>query len=76
MAYWVKDMALSLQQLRSLWAGLISALGRSACVGAAKKEKNPRHSCHGAAEMNPTRNYEVAGSTPSFAQWVKDLVLL
>ena len=34
-----------------------------------------RSSRHGAAEMNPTRNHEVAGLIPDLAQWVKDLVL-
>ena len=29
----------------------------------------------GAAEMNLTRNREVAGLIPGLAQWVKDLVL-
>ena len=32
-------------------------------------------SCHGAAEMNLTRNLEVAGLIPGLAQWVKDPVL-
>ena len=35
----------------------------------------PRSSCHGAAEMNPTRNHEVAGSIPGLTQCVKDMAL-
>ena len=36
-----------------------------------KKNSHP-----GAAEINPTRNHEVAGLVPGLAQWVNDLVLL
>ena len=32
-------------------------------------------SCHGTAEMSPTRNHEVVGLIPGLAQWVKDLAL-
>ena len=40
------------------------------------KNLTNRSSQFGAAEMNPTRNHEVAGLIPGLAQWVKDLVLL
>lgn len=40
-----------------------------------KKEKD-WSSHHGAAETNPSRNHEFAGSIPGLPQWVKDLVLL
>ena len=33
------------------------------------------NSCHGAAEMNPTRNHEIGGLIPGLAHCVKDLAL-
>ena len=42
----------------------------------AETQKTSGSSHHGALEMNPTRNPEVAGLIPNFAQWVKDLALL
>ena len=34
-----------------------------------------KSSCYGAAETNPTRDYEVADSIAGLAQWVKNLAL-
>ena len=39
------------------------------------KKRMEGNSCHSAAETNPTRNDEVAGSIPGLAQWIRDLVL-
>ena len=44
--------------------------------GEGKKRIRKGSSCHGAAEMNPTRNHEVPDLIPGPAHWVKDPELL
>ena len=40
-----------------------------------KKERKKGRSCHGTAEMNPTRKHEFVGSIPDLTQWVEDTAL-
>ena len=47
----------------------------SSNISMLRKEISQWSSHRGTLETNPTRNHEVAGSIPSLAQWVKDLVL-
>ena len=80
MAQWVKDPAFSLLWLwLLLWfrvQSLAWELGTPACHGIGQKNpQKPGSSYCGAEETNQTTNHKVAGSTPGFAQWVKDLAL-
>ena len=74
MAQQVKDPAV-------IWVNAVAwvqylAQGFPYIVGIAKNRKQRFRSSHGGvAEMNPTRNHEVAGSIPGLAQRVKDPAL-
>ena len=53
---------------------LVLAGGLESMILSIKSYKN-RSSCCGSVETNSNRRYEVAGSIPVLAQWVKDPVL-
>ena len=70
---------------RELWCSLQTWLGSRVAVAVARLAatapigptigstiKSRQSSYHGSAEMNPTRNHEVAGLIPGLALWVKD----
>ena len=69
---------LSSLETSTTWAFLakgleLSFLLESSKGGETRLEAEIGSSPGGTEEMNPTRNHEVAGLNPGFAQWVKDL---
>ena len=49
---------------------------RTYCRALSQDSLSSWSSCHGAAEMNLTRNQEIMVLIPGLTQWVKDLALL
>ena len=56
-----------------LFSDLVSSVAVNRGVQVSFQNTDFRSSHCGAAEMNPTRNREVAGLIPGLVQWVKDL---
>ena len=76
MAQRVKELVLSLQKIFAALPSVLSLAWEFLHgIGVVKKKKSNRSSHNGAAEMNETRNHEVAGSIPGLTQWVKDPAL-
>ena len=74
---WAKDLVLPQLWYRlQLWFGF-DPWSRNFCMPwvQPKKEKNLEFLLWHSGLTNPTRNHEVAGSTPGLAQWVKDPAL-
>ena len=80
MVQWVKNLTAVVQVSAGLRFSPCRGNFHGPCMCHLKKKScvnnfNIRSSHHGAAEMNPTRNNEVAGSNSGLAHWVKDLAL-
>ena len=67
---------LCLCQCQGKWAKGVRIEGREGLRRWGLNKKLPGSSRHGEAEMNPTRNHEVAGLISGLVHWVKDLGLL
>ena len=77
-------LVIAVVQVQSLVQGLLHAVDMAKTKSVTSKKEQSHTSCknrnvwssrHGAVEVNPTRNREVASLIPGLSQWFKDLVL-